>query len=178
VYNAGEYHAAHDAWEAHWLDLEAGGDERLLHGLIQFTAAVYHATRDNPEGTRILAGSAGEYLVDLPADYRGVNVGAVRAWLDRLEAEPDLPAREEPLALRHEGVVVGFDDLGPAATAAAARVLADEAGLDASVIDRAVERREAGDGAVAALLSAFLGADDRAAAFERLRRAVGEREPD
>ncbi|MFB6301121.1 MAG: DUF309 domain-containing protein, partial [Halobacteriales archaeon] len=42
IYNAGGYHAAHDAWEDHWLDLESGtDDERFLHGLIQFTAAVH-----------------------------------------------------------------------------------------------------------------------------------------
>ncbi|NIS31883.1 MAG: DUF309 domain-containing protein, partial [Actinobacteria bacterium] len=48
IYNAGGYHAAHDAWEDHWLELEAGtDDERFLHGLIQFTAAVHHAQGAN-----------------------------------------------------------------------------------------------------------------------------------
>ena len=59
VYNAGEYHAAHDAWEDYWLDLERGtDDERLLHGLIQFTAAVHHAEERNWEGAVGLAESA------------------------------------------------------------------------------------------------------------------------
>jgi predicted metal-dependent hydrolase len=175
VYNAGEYHAAHDAWEDYWLDLPESDDERLLHGLIQFTAAVYHATRGNEEGTTILAGSAREYLAGLPADYRAVNVGAVREWLARLAAAPALPAREDPLALRHEGVVVGYDDLALPATVAAARVLAGEVALDETVIDRAAAlAREAGDGEVASLLAAFLAADDRPAAFERLRRAIDE----
>ncbi len=33
IYNDGYYHAAHDAWEARWLECEDGtDDERLLHG--------------------------------------------------------------------------------------------------------------------------------------------------
>ena len=66
VYNAGRFHAAHDAWEEYWLGLESGADdERFLHGLIQFTAVVYHATEDNWSGAQGLAESAREYLADL-----------------------------------------------------------------------------------------------------------------
>jgi predicted metal-dependent hydrolase len=63
VYNAGQYHAAHDAWEDHWLDLEQGtDDEQFLHGLIQFTAAVHHARTRNWSGATGLASSARDYL--------------------------------------------------------------------------------------------------------------------
>ncbi|PSQ33570.1 DUF309 domain-containing protein [Halobacteriales archaeon SW_10_68_16] len=56
IYNAGGHHAAHDAWEDHWLGLDAGtDDERFLHGLIQFTAAVYHARNRNWSGATGLA---------------------------------------------------------------------------------------------------------------------------
>ncbi|PSQ57296.1 MAG: DUF309 domain-containing protein [Halobacteriales archaeon SW_9_67_25] len=88
IYNAGGHHAAHDAWEDHWLGLEPGtDDERFLHGLIQFTAAVYHARNRNWSGATGLADSACEYLVDLPAGYREVNVREVRAYLSVLGAE-------------------------------------------------------------------------------------------
>jgi len=53
IHNAGHYHAAHDAWEDEWLELDDGSDERLLHGLIQFTAAIHHA-RNRTGGRRPL----------------------------------------------------------------------------------------------------------------------------
>ena len=36
IYNTGEFHAAHDAWEELWLDMDDGPDRDLLQGLIQF----------------------------------------------------------------------------------------------------------------------------------------------
>src|SRR6056297_1954318 len=90
VFNAEDYHAAHDAWEDEWLDLPSGSDdERFLHGLIQYTAAVYHTRTGNWSGARGLAESAGDYLAGLPDDYRGVNVGSVREYLRRLAADPE-----------------------------------------------------------------------------------------
>ncbi len=59
IYNAGAYRAAHGAWESKWLSLDRGGDdERFLHGLIQFTAAVHHARDGNDSGAVGLARSA------------------------------------------------------------------------------------------------------------------------
>jgi predicted metal-dependent hydrolase len=136
IYNAGEYHAAHDAWEDHWLDLERGtDDERLLHGLIQFTAAVFHAHDRNWSGAVGLAESACEYLADLPAAYREVNVGAVRESLAALAADPELIERRRPLALRHRGAALELSDLQLDATAVAAAVLADEHGYDENVVE-------------------------------------------
>ncbi len=138
VYNAGEYHAAHDAWEAHWLDLPAGtDDERFLHGLIQFTAAVYHARNRNWGGATGLATSAVEYLADLPADYRGVNVGPVRTYLTALGADPELVDRRRPLALTAEWTRLTFEQLDFEETAIAADVLAEEYGYDEELFDRA-----------------------------------------
>jgi len=138
VYNAGEYHAAHDAWEAHWLELESGtDDERFLHGLIQFTAAVYHARNRNWSGAMGLADSACEYLAGLPAAYRAVNVGAVRGYLAALGCDPEHIERRRPLALTHEGVALALDDLGFDATCVAAGVLAEESGHDGELIERA-----------------------------------------
>ena len=139
IYNAGRFHAAHDAWEDRWLALDAGEDERFLHGLIQFTAAVHHATGRNWAGARGLAESAREYLADLPAAYHGVNVGAVRTYLAALHADPESIERAPPLGLTHEGRRLGLDDLDFAASAIAAEVLAEEGEYDHATVERAVE---------------------------------------
>ncbi|MFB6075032.1 MAG: DUF309 domain-containing protein [Haloarculaceae archaeon] len=140
IYDEGRYHAAHDAWEDHWLDLETGTeDERLLHGLIQFTAVAHHAYEGNWSGAAGLAESAGEYLADLPADYRGVNLDDVRPFLAAVARDPEHVERVPLPRLSHEGTVLGYEDLDFAATAVAAAVLAEENGHDADAVERAIE---------------------------------------
>jgi len=138
IYNAGRYHAAHDAWEDHWLGLESGtDDERFLHGLIQFTAAVYHARNGNWSGATGLAASGREYLAVVPPTYRGVDVAAVRRYLAALESDPELIERGPPLALTHHGQRPVPVDLAFEATAVAAEVLAEEDGYDEAVLEQA-----------------------------------------
>lgn len=140
IYNAGEYHAAHDAWEAHWLDLERGREEeQFLHGLIQFTAGVYHARNRNWSGATGLATSAVEYLADLPAEYRGVDIVAVRRYLAVLGADPELIERRRPLQLTVDGRPLGLDDLDFEETVIAAGVLAEEYGYDEDVLEQAAQ---------------------------------------
>jgi len=144
VYNSGRYHAAHDAWEGHWLDLEEGtDDERFLHGLIQFTAAVHHATEGNDSGATGLAESAVEYLADLPADYRGVNLADVRAFLDALAAEPAVLEEREPPQLGLDGSAIQLRDLDFKAVLVAAPAIAETDGYDEAVVERACEYAEA-----------------------------------
>lgn len=134
VYNEGEYHGAHDAWEDLWLELADGtDDERLLHGLIQFTAAVFHARNGNWAGAVGLADSGRGYLEPLPDDYRGVNVETVRSYLAALEADPEGIERARPPALRVDGDALLYDDLPFDAAAVAAGVLASEHGYDESM---------------------------------------------
>ncbi|WP_411967872.1 DUF309 domain-containing protein [Haloferax sp. YSSS75] len=141
IYNAGAYRAAHGAWEATWLDLEDGSDdERFLHGLIQFTAAVHHARDGNHSGATGLAVSAQRYLDGLPADYRGVDLDAVRAYLSELESDPDVAVRDDPLSLRLDGDVVTPDELDFDAIVVAAEVLTEELdGYDESIVADAIE---------------------------------------
>jgi hypothetical protein len=140
IYNAGEFHAAHDAWEAHWLDLKEGtDDEQFLHGLIQFTAAVYHARDRNWSGATGLAESAAGYLTDLPATYRGINIDAVSSSLSALGDDPELVERRRPLHLTYDGHVLTLEDLDFAETAIAADVIAEEYGYDETLIERTVE---------------------------------------
>lgn len=184
IYNVGFYHAAHDAWEDYWLDLESGtDDERLLHGLIQFTAAVYHARERNWEGAVGLAASARAYLSELPPTYRDVDLESVRAFLVALESDPELIERRPPIRLVHEGDVPTRDALGFEPTAIAAPVLADELGFEEEPIERArtYARRdlEAGDDGsrFVTLLFDFVREDDhRGIIFQRLTEHADRRE--
>jgi hypothetical protein len=137
IYNAGRFHAAHDAWEERWLDL-TGDDERFLHGLIQFTAAVHHARERNWVGTTGLADSAREYLAPLSSPHHGVDLDAVRASLAVLQADPECIERAPPPRLTHEGHEVALDDLDFPASAVAASVVAEHGDYDTEMVERAV----------------------------------------
>ncbi|MFB6194431.1 MAG: DUF309 domain-containing protein [Halobaculum sp.] len=131
LYTAGEYHAAHDPWEAVWLRLD-GPDERLFHGAIQLTAAIYHARDRNWSGAAGLAESAREYLA-LGERRRGVELQPLREFCRRLAADPSLIERRPPPAFRVSGSVVRYESLSPAGVALAAEALAEEEGYDVSV---------------------------------------------
>jgi predicted metal-dependent hydrolase len=183
IYNTGHYHAAHDAWEEYWLDLPDGDDERFLHGLIQFTAAVYHARERNWSGATGLADSAGDYLADLPADYRGVNVGAVRDSLAALARDPERIERAPPLALTHEGRAVGLDDLEFDALTVVAAVFAEEFGYDEDVLEQAIDYArtdldagEEGSRFVRFVIDFAREGDQRGIIFQRLSEHVDRRQ--
>ncbi|RDZ65739.1 DUF309 domain-containing protein [Haloferax sp. Atlit-12N] len=181
IYNAGAYRAAHGAWETKWLSLERGGDdERFLHGLIQFTAAVHHARDGNESGAVGLARSAQEYLDGLADDYRGVDIAEVRAFLARLEDDPAVA--NDPLALRLDERVVTYDDLDFDAVVVAAETLAEELdGYDESVVADAVgyAREEVADGAqtqFTAMVFDFVRNEaQRGLVFQRLSEHVSRR---
>jgi hypothetical protein len=185
VYNAGEHHAAHDAWEDPWLELDSGTDDELfLHGLIQFTAAVYHATGGNWSGATGLADSAGDYLAGLPDDYRGVNVGTVRTYLATLAADPEVIERRPPPLLTYGGRALRPADLSPAGAALVASLLAAEYDdrYDPEVVERAVAyaREERSDDAGRSRFTALVGdfaadPDRRALVYRRLADHVERR---
>ena len=177
VYNEGRYHAAHDAWEAYWLDLDEGDDERFLHGLIQFTAVIHHASEENWSGAEGLAESATEYLDGLPDPYHGVALGEVRSFLAATAADPHHAATEPPM-VTHGGEAIGYDALAFDATAVAAEVLAEAGRYDEAVIADAVVRARselAGDGGsqfVGMLFSFVRERDQRPVVYQRLRDHV------
>lgn len=183
IYNAGHYHAAHDAWEDRWLALDRGtDDERLLHGLIQFTAVAYHGIQGNWSGARGLAESATEYLSPLAPSYRGINVGTVRRYLRRVAADPETLERRSPPPLRFSGTVVQLEDLPFAASMLAAPILAAELDeYDPEVIDRAVtyaraEREGGSRSTFIALVQDFLGEQrQRPLVYQRLAAHVQRR---
>lgn len=184
IYNAGHYHAAHDAWEEYWLDLEAGtDDERLLHGLIQFTAAVHHARERNWEGCVGLAESALGYLEGLPADYRDVDLVGVRRALAALESDPEVIERRPPPRIAHDSERPTLADLSLEEQAVAAPILAVELGYDEKVVEQACEYAladlEAGEegSRFLALVADFLTEDaHRGIVYDRLRGHVERRE--
>ena len=52
LYNAGEFHAAHDAWEERWMG-EVGRDEKLfLQAMIQSAVAFHHLQIGRPGAAR------------------------------------------------------------------------------------------------------------------------------
>ncbi|MFC4448725.1 DUF309 domain-containing protein [Halorussus aquaticus] len=184
IYNDGEYHAAHDAWEDHWLDLESGtDDERFLHGLIQFTAAVHHAHDANWTGVRGLAESGAAYLAALPADYREVNVGEVRTYLRAVAADPEHVERAAPPRLTHENVALRPEDLRFEAAAVAAAVLAEEYGYDEETVEKAVTyaREDLDDEKATSQFVTFVmdfarDAANRGIIFQRMAGVVGKRD--
>jgi predicted metal-dependent hydrolase len=187
VYNAGEYHAAHDAWEDYWLGLDSGtDDERFLHGLIQFTAAVHHGCEDNISGLHGLAESATEYLAGLPSPYRGVDLDTVRSYLGDLAADPEAFERAEVPPLRYEGRALDLSDLADGGDFEAAAIAADVLAAEYDAYDVAVietgagyarESVEAGEGGrFVALVFDFVAGERRDLVYQRLREHVERRQ--
>lgn len=149
VFEAGYHHAAHDAWEARWLELAEGTpDERLLHGLIQFTAVVYHGRGQNWTGARGLAESASDYLADLDATYRGVRLDPIRQYLERVAADPEHVERTAPPSVVINGETPRLPDLDAEACFVAAPVLAEALDHDVDVLEAGVAyaRRDLAEG--------------------------------
>lgn len=183
IYNAGHYHAAHDAWEDYWLNLDDGTiDEQLLHGLIQFTAVVYHGTESNWSGARGLAESAGAYLASVDPGYRGVNIREIEAYLERVAVDPETLERRDPPSIRIDGETVDPKGVSFEVATIAAPILAAELDeYDPEVVDRAVdyareERREGHRTTFIALVRDFLGEQQhRPLVYQRLREHVQQR---
>ena len=182
VYNAGATHAAHDAWEDVWLELPEGtADERLLHGLIQFTAAVYHAQHRNWSGTVGLCASGREYLRGLPSTYCGVDLTVVTDYLQALQNDPERIERTGPPALRYRGQPLSAADLELDAIITAAAVIAEDFDrYDEDVVDAAAdyarEEVEGGQTQFIGLLTTFVDeSTHRGIVYDRLTRAVERR---
>jgi len=173
LYVDGQFHAAHEPWEAVWLDA-SGETERLLHGLIQVTAALHHTTERNWAGARGLAESAPAYLAGLERPH-GVDLDPAREFCRRLAADPVVAERAPPPPIPYDGRRVGFDDLGEPGLRHAAAAVAAETGYDADVLVSAVEFAD-GTGPFRPLVVDFLArAADRRVVFQRLSEHVDRR---
>jgi predicted metal-dependent hydrolase len=84
LYNAGEFHAAHDAWEDRWVD-EAGPSEKLfLQAMIQSAVAFHHLEIGRPGAARRMYQMAKEKFARLGAPiYMSLDLTDYQAQLDR-----------------------------------------------------------------------------------------------
>ncbi|MFC6954093.1 DUF309 domain-containing protein [Halorubellus litoreus] len=195
LFNDGYYHAAHDPLEAAWLASDRDDlDGRFLQGLVQLTAAVHHARGRNWVGCVGLASSAREYLDDVPDAYGGVDVALVRRVLETLASDPEVVERRPMPELAVDGERVTRDRLDLDAVELVAEALAEERGLDESVVERAAayaredrDREQAADDLAAsgrneaAKLERFLvdfatADDDYGIVYQRLSEHVERRD--
>lgn len=177
IFNAGERHAAHDAWEDRWLELPAGTpDERFLHGMIQYTAAVHHAEAGNSAGARGLATSAQAYLAELGDHYRGVALVPIRHVLGALAADPAVVSDRGVPPILLERNPASLETVEWRVTAIAGRVLAAGGpAWDVAVIDRAIERAGRDDQYTALITDFVRSPAQRGLIYDRLARHL-ERE--
>lgn len=94
-YEAGEFFAAHEAWEAVWLQSHEP-DKTFLQAVIQVTAAFHHHQRNNPLGATLLLQAALRRLEPYPPNFGGISTALlsndIRERLQSLQSDP--PVRE------------------------------------------------------------------------------------
>lgn len=83
LYNAGEFHAAHDAWEDRWMG-EVGPDEKLfLQAMIQSAVAFHHLEIGRPGAARQMYVRAKEKFARLPSKlFMSLDLEDYQAQLD------------------------------------------------------------------------------------------------
>jgi predicted metal-dependent hydrolase len=92
LFDAGEYHDAHEAWEVLWLANE-GADADFFKGLIQAAICLHHWRDGDQEGARMLYRGHRRYLAPYLPEHRGVDVAA---FLDAMRATLDPLLRARP----------------------------------------------------------------------------------
>jgi hypothetical protein len=101
LYNAGEFHAAHDAWEERWMG-PVGPDEKLfLQAMIQSAVAFHHLQIGRPGAARRMYLMAKEKFARLPEPiFMSLDLADYQAQLDRalawLLSVPDPREIEQP----------------------------------------------------------------------------------
>lgn len=118
LYNAGEFHAAHDAWEERWMG-EVGPQEKLfLQAMIQSAVAFHHLEIGRPGAARRMHQMAKEKFARLGTKrFMSLDLEWYQAELDRalswLAAGPDPRELEQPVivppVIRLEPGVMEFD---------------------------------------------------------------------
>jgi uncharacterized protein len=118
LYNAGEFHAAHDAWEERWMD-EVGPREKLfLQAMIQSAVAFHHLEIGRPGAAREMYRRAKEKFARLgSASFMSLDLEDYQRQLDRALAwlcdAPDprtlAPREVVPPVIRLSPEVAGYD---------------------------------------------------------------------
>jgi predicted metal-dependent hydrolase len=80
LFNDGEYHGAHDCFEAEWYNYGRGTTESaFLHGMVQVAAGAHkQLDLDDLVGMTSLFETALQYLHGVPRDFYGLDVIGVR----------------------------------------------------------------------------------------------------
>ncbi len=83
LFNEGEFHAAHDAWEDRWMG-EVGQDEKLfLQAMIQSAVAFHHLEIGRPGAARRMYQMAKEKFARLPSKcFMSLDLEEYQAQLD------------------------------------------------------------------------------------------------
>lgn len=102
LFNSGYYHESHDCFEDEWFNYGQGTREKdFLQGMVQVAAGAYKLVGFEDEGglEKLLTTGRG-YLEDIPADYYGVNVAALKR---DVEAVLDDPTALEEMRIELDG---------------------------------------------------------------------------
>jgi hypothetical protein len=83
LYNAGEFHAAHDAWEERWVDMAGPREKLFLQALIQSAVAFHHLEIGRPGAARRMYLAAKEKFARLgAARFMSLDLAAYQSQLD------------------------------------------------------------------------------------------------
>jgi predicted metal-dependent hydrolase len=101
LYNAGEYHAAHDAWEELWMGPVDRDEKLFLQAMIQSAVAFHHLQINRPGAARQMYLRAKEKFARLDQQvFMSLDLEDYQAQLDRalswLLAVPDPREIEAP----------------------------------------------------------------------------------
>ena len=118
LYNAGEFHAAHDAWEERWLGPVGPGEKLFLQAMIQSAVAFHHLEIGRPGASREMYRRAREKFARLGAErFMSLDLADYQAQLERslswLAAAPDprtlTPPQIAPPVIRLLPEVMEYD---------------------------------------------------------------------
>ena len=84
LYNAGEYHAAHDAWEERWMGPVDADEKLFLQAMIQSAVAFHHLQIGRPGAARRMYLGAKEKFARLNQPiFMSLDLADYQAQLDR-----------------------------------------------------------------------------------------------
>ena len=101
LYNAGEFHAAHDAWEERWMGPVAPDEKLFLQAMIQSAVAFHHLQIGRPGAARQMYLAAKEKFTRLGCNaFMSLDLEDYQSQLDRalswLLSAPDPREIEQP----------------------------------------------------------------------------------
>ena len=118
LYNAGEFHAAHDAWESRWMDDVGPAEKLFLQAMIQSAVAFHHLEIGRPGAARRMYLMAKEKFARLGVSrFMSLDLVDYQAQLDRalawLDSGPDprtlTPPEIVPPVIRLLPAVMEYD---------------------------------------------------------------------